>query len=72
MDAFWDIHVLINNAQASAYGVTIAQHTTEQFDLVVYSGLYATFYYMKACYPFILSLLFFYQIEYAIMPLRRN
>lgn len=51
IDAFGDIHVLINNAQASASGVTLADHTTEQFDLAMYSGLYATFYYMKACYP---------------------
>ena len=51
IDAFGRIDVLINNAQASASGVTIATHTTEQFDLAMYSGLYATFYYMKACYP---------------------
>lgn len=50
---FGDIHVLINNAQASASGVTLTDHTTEQFDLAVYSGLYATFYYMKACYPYL-------------------
>lgn len=48
---FGGIDVLINNAQASASGVPLAQHTTEQFDLAVYSGLYATFYYMQACYP---------------------
>lgn len=53
IDAFGDIHVLINNAQASASGVTLADHTTEQFDLAMYSGLYATFYYMKACYPYL-------------------
>ena len=47
------IDVLINNAQASASGVTLADHTTEQFDLAVYSGLYAAFYYMKACYPYL-------------------
>ena len=51
VEAFGDIHVLINNAQASASGVPLAEHTTEQFDLAVYSGLYATFYYMKACHP---------------------
>ena len=50
---FGAIHVLINNAQASASGVTIQDHTTEQFDLAMYSGLYATFYYMKACYPYL-------------------
>lgn len=51
--AFGRIEVLINNAQASASGVTIQDHTTEQFDLAVYSGLYAAFYYMKACYPYL-------------------
>ena len=53
IDAFGRIDVLINNAQASASGVTIADHTTEQFDLALYSGLYAAFYYMKACYPYL-------------------
>ena len=48
---FGGIDVLINNAQASASGVSLAQHTTEQFDLAIYSGLYAAFYYMQACYP---------------------
>lgn len=51
IEAFGRIDVLINNAQASASGVAIKDHTTEQFDLAMYSGLYATFYYMKACYP---------------------
>ena len=50
---FGDIHVLINNAQASASGVSLIDHTSEQFNLAVYSGLYATFYYMKACYPYL-------------------
>ena len=44
---------MINNAQASASGVTLADHTTEQFDLAMYSGLYATFHYMQACYPYL-------------------
>ena len=50
---FGRIDVLINNAQASASGVKIEDHTTEQFDLAMYSGLYATFHYMKACYPYL-------------------
>lgn len=50
---FGRIDVLINNAQASASGVPLAEHTTEQFNLAVYSGLYAVFYYMKACYPYL-------------------
>ena len=53
VDAFGSIDVLINNAQASASGVTLADHTTEQFDLAVYSGLYAAFHYMQACYPYL-------------------
>ena len=48
---FGRLDVLINNAQASASGVTLADHTKEQFDLAIYSGLYAAFYYMRACYP---------------------
>ena len=51
IETFGDIHVLINNAQASASGVPLAEKTTKQFDLALYSGLYATFHYMKACYP---------------------
>ena len=50
---FGRIDVLINNAQASASGVTIQDHTIEQFDLAIYSGLYATFHYMQACYPYL-------------------
>ena len=53
IDTFGRIDVLINNAQASASGVSIADHTTEQFNLAMYSGLYAAFYYMKACYPYL-------------------
>lgn len=52
-DTFGRIDVLINNAQASASGVKLAENTTDQFNLAIYSGLYATFYYMKACYPYL-------------------
>ncbi len=51
VETFGRVDVLINNAQASASGVPLAQHTTEQFNLALYSGLYASFYYMKAAYP---------------------
>ncbi len=50
---FGQINVLVNNAQASASGVSLAEHTTEQFNLALYSGLYSVFYYMKACYPYL-------------------
>lgn len=52
-EKFGNVQVLINNAQASASGVPLESHSTEQFDLAIYSGLYAAFYYMKACYPFL-------------------
>ena len=51
IETFGRIDVLINNAQASASGVTIADHSVEQFNLALYSGLYATFHYMQAAYP---------------------
>lgn len=53
VEAFGGIDVLINNAQASASGIKLVDHTTEQFDLALYSGLYAAFYYMKASYPYL-------------------
>lgn len=52
-EEFGGIQVLINNAQASASGVPLEDHSTDQFDLAIYSGLYAAFYYMKACFPFL-------------------
>jgi len=48
---FGRIDVLINAAQASASGVPLAEHTGSQFDLAIYSGLYATFHYMQKAYP---------------------
>ena len=53
IDTFGRIDVLINNAQASASGVPLKDNTTDQFNLALYSGLYATFHYMKACYPYL-------------------
>lgn len=53
IEKFGRIDVLVNNAQASASGVVLADNSTDQFDLAIYSGLYATFYYMKACHPYL-------------------
>lgn len=53
VDTFGKIDVLINNAQVSASGVSLADHSTEQFDLAIDSGLYATFYYMRECFPYL-------------------
>ncbi|NBK96587.1 MAG: SDR family oxidoreductase [Erysipelotrichia bacterium] len=50
---FGKINALINNAQISASGVMLADHTKEDFDKAIYSGLYASFFYMKAAYPYL-------------------
>lgn len=50
---FGKINVLINNAQTSKSGVMLVDHSKEDFDLAIMSGLYATFFYMKAAYPYL-------------------
>ena len=47
------LDVLINNAQASKSGVMLADHTKADFDLAIYSGLYATFFMMRAAFPYL-------------------
>lgn len=53
VDVFGSIHVLINNAQNSASGVMLVDHTKEDFDKAIYSGLYAAFFYMKHAFPYL-------------------
>lgn len=53
IEKFGSLQVLVNNAQASASGVILAEQTIEQFDLAIYSGLYASFAYMQAAYPYL-------------------
>lgn len=50
---FGRIDFLINNAQNSASGLTLVEHTKEDFDRAIYSGLYAAFFYMKHAYPYL-------------------
>ena len=50
---FGKINILVNNAQASASGVTLGEQTLEQFDLALYSGLYSAFLYMREAYPYL-------------------
>lgn len=52
-ETYGHIDVLINNAQASKSGVMLADHTKEDFDLAIYSGLYGTFFYMREAYPYL-------------------
>lgn len=53
VEKFGKIDTLVNNAQVSKSGVMLKDHTKEDFDLAIYSGLYATFFYMRACYPYL-------------------
>lgn len=53
IETFGKINTLINNAQASKSGLSLIEHSKEDFDLAVNSGLYATFFYMKAAYPYL-------------------
>ncbi len=48
---FGRLDCLINNAQTSKSGLMLVEHTKEDFDLAINSGLYATFFYMKYAYP---------------------
>lgn len=50
---FGRIDVLVNVAQSSACGVALTEHTRDQFETALYSGLFATFYYMRACHPYL-------------------
>lgn len=53
MEHFHKIDVLVNNAQASKSGKLLIEHSKQDFDLAVNSGLYATFFYMKAAFPYL-------------------
>lgn len=50
---FGQLNIVINNAQASASGKTILEHSKEDFDIAINSGLYATFFYMKHAFPYL-------------------
>lgn len=53
VEKFGRIDTLVNNAQVSKSGVMLKDHTKEDFDLAIYSGLYAAFFYMRAAYPYL-------------------
>lgn len=50
-ETFGRLDCVINNAQTSKSGVMLADHTKEDFDLAINTGLYATFFYMRAAFP---------------------
>jgi len=53
VERFGKINTLVNNAQVSKSGVPLIEHTKEDFDLAIYSGLYAAFFYMRECFPYL-------------------
>lgn len=53
IETFGKINTLINNAQASKSGLSLIEHTKEDFDLAINSGLYATFFYMREAFPYL-------------------
>ena len=53
IETFGKINTLINNAQASKSGLSLIEHTKEDFDLAINSGLYAAFFYMRECFPYL-------------------
>lgn len=50
---FGRLDAVVNNAQNSASGLMLVEHSKEDFDRAVYSGLYAVFFYMKHAYPYL-------------------
>ena len=50
---FGRIDAVINNAQNSASGKMLVEHSKEDFDRAIYSGLYAVFFYMKHAHPYL-------------------
>ena len=53
IEKFGKITTLVNNAQVSKSGLPLVEHTKEDFDLAINSGLYATFFYMREAYPYL-------------------
>lgn len=53
VEVFGRIDCVVNNAQVSKSGVLLEEHTTEDFDVAIYSGLYAVFFYMQEAFPYI-------------------
>lgn len=53
IETFGRIDTLVNNAQVSRSGLPLIEHTKEDFDMAIYSGLYAAFFYMRECFPYL-------------------
>lgn len=53
VERFGRIDAVINNAQASSSGKMLIDHTKEDIDLAINSGIYATFFYMREAFPYL-------------------
>ena len=53
IEMFGKINTLINNAQVSRSGLPLVDHTREDLDMAIHSGLYAAFFYMRECFPYL-------------------
>lgn len=53
IEHFGKINTLINNAQVSKSGLPLVEHTREDIDLAINSGIYAAFFYMRECFPYL-------------------
>ena len=53
IDTFGKINTLVNNAQVSKSGLPLIEHTKEDLDVSIHSGLYAAFFYMRECHPYL-------------------
>lgn len=53
IEHFGKLNVLINNAQVAASGLMLIEHSKEDFDLAINSGLYGTFFFMKHAFPYL-------------------
>ena len=53
IEVFGKINTLVNNAQVSRSGLPLVDHTREDLDMAIHSGLYAAFFYMRECFPYL-------------------
>lgn len=53
IEHYGKINTLINNAQVSKSGLPLVEHTREDIDLAINSGIYAAFFYMRECFPYL-------------------
>jgi 2-hydroxycyclohexanecarboxyl-CoA dehydrogenase len=53
VEAFGTVDILVNNAQIQRQQVSFEDTSDDDMDVVLTSGIHATFYFMQACLPFL-------------------